>query len=44
MRTHTPPSQRTKNSRSSFELCIYALLCLGVAACGDKDPVKVDNN
>jgi len=44
MRTHTPPSQRTKNSRSSFELYLYALLCLGVTACGDKDPVKVDND
>lgn len=44
MRTHTPLDQRTKNSRSSFELYIYALLCLGVSACGAKNPVNVDDN
>ena len=40
MKTHTLSGRRTKKSRSR----LYALLCLGLAACGDKDPLGVDEN
>ena len=43
MKIHTLPRWRTKESRSSFELFLYGLLCLGVAACGGgDDPTDVD--
>ena len=43
MEIHTLPRWRTKESRSSFELFLYGLLCLGVAACGGgDDPMDVD--
>ena len=44
MKTRTLPDWRTKKSRSSFELFLYALLCLGVAACGSDDSIGVDEN
>ena len=44
MRTHTLPSLPTKKPRSSFELFLYALLCLGVAACGGDGSTGVDEN
>ena len=44
MKTHTLPDWRTKKSQSSFELFLYALLCLGVAACGGDDSVGVNEN
>ena len=42
MKTRTLPDWRTKKSRSSFELFLYALLCLGVAACGSDDSIGVE--
>ena len=44
MKTHRLPGLRTKKSRSSFELFLYALLCLGVAACGGDDSMGVDED
>ena len=44
MKTRTLPDWRTKKSRSSFELFLYALLCLGVAACGSDHSIGVDEN
>ncbi len=46
MKTHPLPGLRTKKSRSSFELFLYGLLWLGVAACGGDDSVgpKVNEN
>ena len=44
MKTLTLPGLRAKKSRSSFELVLYALLCLGVATCGNDDSVGVNEN
>ena len=44
MRTHTPPGLRAKKSGSSFELFFYALLCLGVAACGGDGSTGMDGD
>ena len=44
MKTRTLPDWRTKKSRSSFELFLYALLCLGVAACGSDDSMGVGDD
>ncbi len=44
MKTRTPPDWHTKKSPSSFEFFLYALLCLGVAACGSDDSMGVDEN
>ena len=52
MKIHTTAGGRRKKSastrasarRSSFELFLYALLCLGVAACGSDNTVGVDED
>ena len=44
MKTRTLPDWRTKKSQSPFEVFLYALLCLGVAACGSDDSMGVDEN